>query len=382
MKNCNVKKIDNTVNIKEAHGGNVYIYGKDFLDFSANLNPLGLASEIKNTIIENIDSYDIYPDIEAREVRAELGKFYSAYNLGAENFLMGNGAGDLIYRIFLGLRPKKTLIVAPTFSEYEEAAGLVGSAIEYFRLTEEENFRPSDKILDSIHRDIDLVFICNPNNPTGITVKKDLMIKIAEKCRDENAVLVVDECFLELTEEEENSSLMGEIKHSDNVIILRAFTKTYAMAGLRLGYIVFGKADFGEKIRKAGQPWQVSTVAMKSGVEALRLESYLGKSQEYIRKERNFISDKLRSLGFKVFSSEANYVFFKGKPGLTEKLKEKKILIRNCSNYRFLDEGYYRVAVKTSSENKKLISALEKVLSSSNLKDDRAKSENLSEEEI
>ncbi len=391
--------------MKEVHGGNIYKFDHKVYDFSANLNPLGMPEEVKHAIIENIDKYESYPDPFNRELTAAIGRFHG---VSEDRICCGNGAADIIFRIPLALRPKEALIVSPTFSEYEEALGAAGCKIrrhllteekgfildetvlyaidpkealivsptfsEYEEalgaagckirrhlLTEEKGFILDETVLYAIDETVDMMFLCNPNNPTGIPVGKELVLSIAEKCRACGAVLVIDECFTEFLDEEEFYSVMSEIAELPNVIILKAFTKIYAMAGLRLGYCICGCSETAEKIRSMLQPWAVSTAASKAGCAALTVDGFIEKTKEYIRKNRQVMTEALKRLGYRVYDTKANYIFFRSETELVQPLREFDIMIRSCAKYITLDEHYYRVAVRTEDENAYLILCLEKI---------------------
>lgn len=344
--------------MKEVHGGNIYKFDHKVYDFSANLNPLGMPEEVKHAIIENIDKYESYPDPFNRELTAAIGRFHG---VSEDRICCGNGAADIIFRIPLALRPKEALIVSPTFSEYEEALGAAGCKIRRHLLTEEKGFILDETVLYAIDETVDMMFLCNPNNPTGIPVGKELVLSIAEKCRACGAVLVIDECFTEFLDEEESYSVMSEIAELPNVIILKAFTKIYAMAGLRLGYCICGCSETAEKIRSMLQPWAVSTAASKAGCAALTVDGFIEKTKEYIRKNRQVMTEALKRLGYRVYDTKANYIFFRSETELVQPLREFDIMIRSCANYITLDEHYYRAAVRTEAENAYLIRCLEKI---------------------
>lgn len=344
--------------MKIVHGGDIYSTNNpnNIIDFSANINPLGMPSTVKKAIVDNIDNYSVYPDPLCRDLRKEIGKFEKVKN---DFILCGNGAADIIFRIALYLRPKEALILAPTFSEYEEALNVVNCNISYYNLNEDNNFTIDIDILDHIVKRVDIMFLCNPNNPTGIPLKKEIVLKIAHKCKANNTFLVVDECFVEFLEKEEDYTIKEYINLNDHVIILRAFTKIYAMAGLRLGYILTSNLKVIDGISKVGQPWSVSQVATVAGIAALKEESYVKETKKYIKENREYLKMELKRLGFKVFNSKANYIFFKCKnKGIEKYLRNKDILIRSCSNYVGLNDSYFRIAVKSRNDNIKLIQAI------------------------
>lgn len=342
----------------EVHGGNIYKFDHRVTDFSANLNPLGMPEEVKRAVIENMDAYSSYPDPFNRELTAALAEYHS---VGEERIVCGNGAADLIFRAALALRPRRAVIVSPTFSEYEEALRTAGCSVDHFLLKEENGFRVGRDVLQAPDEGCDMVFLCNPNNPTGIPVEKELVLELAERCRTCGAVLMIDECFAEFLEEEERYSVMEHIENLPGVIILKAFTKIYAMAGLRLGYCICGDKRIAEKIAGTLQPWSVSTPASKAGTAALKLEGFVEKTKTYVAENREYLTEGLRALGYKVYKGKANYIFFRSEQELAEPLAAFDIMVRSCANYITLDEHYYRIAVRTREENMYFLQCLKAV---------------------
>lgn len=340
------------------HGGDIYTKNNinELIDFSANINPLGMPKSIADAIIDNIDKYMCYPDCQCIELRTAIAH---SFNVHPNMITCGNGAADIIYRIILALRPEKALILAPTFSEYEEALRLVSSEIHYYYLLEENDFTIQKDIIDFITDDLDMIFICNPNNPTGIPYSKDKMIKIIEKCKEKNVTIVIDECFSDFLIDEENYSVVSQVGKYDNLIILKAFTKMYAMAGIRLGYMICSNENFNFKISNMLQPWSVSTIASKSGIAALNEKDFVLRTKKYIHDNRIYLINSLRDLGYKVFDSEVNYILFKSDDiEIDKKLEKQGILIRSCSNYINLGNNFFRIAVKNADDNKQLIKCL------------------------
>mgnify|MGYP002551925966 CR=1 FL=1 len=207
------------------------------------------------------------------------------------------------------------------------------------------------------------IVIINPNNPTGMLIPHRLLKRILEKCRKLDILLVVDECFLDFVKEPEEYSLKRSLSGFNNLFILKAFTKRYAMAGVRLGYGLCSDRKLLERMELCVQPWNVSTMAQAAGLQALTETEYVEEGRQLVFREAQWLKDELARIGYKVFPSEANYIFFKGPENLFEKCVEHGILIRDCSNYSGLRKGYYRVAVKLHEQNEKLIEILEEVLS-------------------
>jgi threonine-phosphate decarboxylase len=346
-----------------AHGGDIYSYARKYgsnpLDFSVNTNPLGLPKGVTAAIRAMSREHCAYPDVYCRDLCNEISKHEK---VPMEYVFCGNGAADIIFRIAYGLVPKRALLTAPAFSEYEKALGKVGCQIDYCKLSGENDFKIDAGILERI-RNHDILFICNPNNPTGQITDKALLLEIARECRERGCILVIDECFIEFLEQPEQHTLKDEIECFANLIILKAFTKTYAMAGLRLGYCMTSNKSCLEKLSEAGQPWAVSTVAQTAGIAALKESEYISKTRDMIKKERKYLSRELQKAGMKVFCSYANFILFyaAGMPELYTDLLDQGILIRSCDNFVNLSKGYYRIAVKNHSCNRKLAHALSEI---------------------
>ena len=220
------------------HGGDIYTprkmkYSDNVVDFSASINPAGMPQEVEKAITENIAAYQHYPDPLCRELRASIAR---AEHIPAPYIFCGNGAADLIYRIVQGIHPKSAMIVSPTFSEYEAALSTIPCSVSHYDLSAENGFELTDDILDVIPRGLGMLFLCNPNNPTGVPVEKDLIRDLAERCLKNGTVLVVDECFIGFLERQNDYGATEFLNEFNNLIILKAFTKVYAMAGICLLY--------------------------------------------------------------------------------------------------------------------------------------------------
>ena len=223
------------------HGGDWAGYrakfGRDALDFSANVSPLGLPEGVALAIVNALPTADRYPDPLCRELRQKLS---ASENVHENQILCGNGAADLIFRLVLAKKPRRTLLPAPTFAEYASALKTVGCEVEYFFLKEENDFEITEELLSALHETIDMVFLCQPNNPTGQIVTSDFLEKLLKKCRACHATPVIDECFLDFLPEHESRTAKHFLAQFPELVILKAFTKLYAMAGVRLGYVLSG----------------------------------------------------------------------------------------------------------------------------------------------
>lgn len=334
-------------------------YGYRPLDFSANISPLGMPEKVQRAIVESLADADRYPDPLCRELTGELAAFEA---VAREHILCGNGAADLLFRLALSLRPEKALVPAPSFLEYEAALDTVRCGVRRYLLAEESGFKLDDGFVEAITEETDVVFLCQPNNPTGVTDGRALLEKVLVRCRQKGAILVIDECFNDFLDQPKAHTMKGFLCENPHLVILKSFTKLYAMAGVRLGYCLCSDEGLLEKMRRAGQPWGVSDMAQKAGVAALQEREYVQSVRALVRRERRWLMKRLVGLGFSVLPGEANYLLFRSFLALECAMREKGILIRNCANYHGLGEGWYRVAVRTHAENLRLAGTLEAVL--------------------
>lgn len=338
------------------HGGDVYD-GEIQLDFSANTNPYGTPQGVLDAMSAVMTRVHQYPDPYCRELTNAISEFES---VPRDWILCGSGAAELIYSYCEALRPRRAMELAPTFSEYSLALERVGCQVERYTLEKENRFALTEAFLPALeHSRPDAVFLCNPNNPTGQVIAMPLLEKILDVCEKQDTYLFMDECFLDLSDD--GVSLKSHLGTHPNLFILKAFTKSYGMAGVRLGYCLCAKAGLLKKMSHTVQPWNVSTLAQAAGVAALGEREFLQKTRALIPKERQWLQSQLEALGFWVCPSRANYLLFQGRPDLREQLRERGIAIRGCGNYHGLGAGWYRVAVRLHEDNERLIRAMKEV---------------------
>ena len=339
------------------HGGDIWTHS-GVLDFSANLHPLGMPPPVAQAARDAVSEAIHYPDPLCRALRTAIA---ARDGVAAEQVICGNGAADLIFRLCLTLKPQRALVTAPTFSEYEEALRLAGCAVEHFSLLPERQFDLDRSILEAIVPGLDMLFLCSPNNPTGRLMDRELLEQILCRCGETGTRLVLDECFIELTD---GADMAWAVAGNPQLFLLRAFTKTYAVPGLRLGYGLCGDSGLLERLYAGGQPWSVSHVAQAAGIAACACRDWPERGRAILRIQRPKLLDALRGLGCTAWAGEANYLLFQA-PGVTdlkERLLERDILIRSCANYHGLGPDFYRVCVRREEENNQLIQAMREVL--------------------
>jgi threonine-phosphate decarboxylase len=342
------------------HGGDIFRNQGIILDYSVNTSPLGMPPAVREAIISHVAEYEHYPDPLCGSLRAALALHEG---VPEEQLCCGNGAADLIFRLCLAYRPRHVLICAPTFSEYERAALLSGARVSRHVLLEENDFALTGAFINSITADVDMVMLCNPNNPTGKLIPPALLDSIREHCRAQKTLLMVDECFLPFTGEASlTASPGGPPAAAPSLVILKAFTKTYSLAGLRLGYLIADSAEFIAAIMDTGQAWSVSAPAQYAGLAALQVPSWIADARRLIAEERRFLTAELRALGLRVIDSEVNYILFQSETPLLDALIARGILIRTCGSFYGLDNAWYRIGVKKHEYNEQLLSALREAL--------------------
>ncbi len=342
---------------KQLHGGDFYRNHVEY-DFSANINPLGTPEGVIQAMQESLMQIKHYPDVHCTKLMEALSSYEG---LDKEMLLCGNGAADLIFSVVQSVKPKKALVQSPTFMEYELALKNTDCDITYFATSKENGYVITEEILEHITEELDMMFLCNPNNPTGVLIQNELLEKIVTRCEEKKVLFVLDECFQDFVAEEEMYTMKHRLNGNSYLFILRAFTKKYAMAGIRLGYGMCGNKELLTCMKEGTQPWNVSIVAQAAGVAALKEVEYVNISMKLVAEQRTYLKEELKKLGFVVYDSKANYIFFEGSASLYEDCLQKGVLIRDCSNYVGLHPGNYRIAVKSKTENETLIATLREI---------------------
>ena len=352
------------------HGGDTCTHPAE-LDFSICVNPLGMPEAAKKAALDAVLKADRYPDPACRKLKAGLARFYHL----PETYLMpGNGAAELIFALCQALRPEEVYAPVPGFSEYRRAASAVGARFHEIRREMEEDFALPPDLCRTLETDAPsdsktagrrLLFLTNPDHPVGRCTSREYLLQIARTCEEQGIWFCLDECFLPFLAEEEKISLLRETENEyPHLIILRAFTKIYGMAGLRLGCLIASDSALLCRIREVLQPWNVSLPAQEAGAAALQDREYLQRTRQLIKEEREYLRREIRALvekktadssTGKVFPGEANYIFFRAREDLKERLLEKEILIRSFEREPYPGRGYFRVGVRTHEENAALI---------------------------
>jgi threonine-phosphate decarboxylase len=337
------------------HGGDTFAR-PGALDFSANINPFGMPEPVREAALRSIDAAVAYPDPYCRSLKTALAE---KKGLDPDSLLFGNGAAELIFQFAASLpKGKKARIVCPAFSEYETALQAAGIPAEPLFLSAEKDFVPDEDLLRADPKSCSALFVCTPNNPTGQMLPPGLLEALAARY----PAVLCDLSFLELSDHPGQYDIPALSARHPNIVFLFSFTKSYAVPGLRLGYAVCRDRARLKKMSEASPCWNVSVPAQAAGLAALDCEDWLKDCAARIRRERERLKTELSACGLKVLNSEANFLFFHSEKPLAAALAAKNILIRDCSNFRGLKEGYYRAAVRTRPENDRLAAAIREVL--------------------
>ena len=387
------------------HGGDIFAEENRILDFSVNINPLGMPQSASEAAQRAVCEETSYPDPFCRKLTAALSE---RYGLPEENIVCGNGASDLILRLCAAVKPKRVYVPAPGFSEYARSAALFGAEICEYSVPGFDTGSSlwavlcaaqdhTDRCVSRVGTDCSagkdhtnsstsydpgparysgIVFVCRPNNPDGSMMSLDEIRETAVSCEQSGILLAVDECFLEFTE---GTSALALLDRHKNILVINAFTKTYALAGLRLGFAFSADITLLDEIYRFGTPWSVSSAAQAAGIACCSETGFLAESRRYIEEERKRLISAIESLGLNVFPSEANFLLIKDimaagdgsypSPGLPasdescllEALSARGIKVRDCRSFTGLDDSYIRIGIRTKEENDALINALEDI---------------------
>ena len=352
---------------KYDHGGNVYEdcpTGEPWLDFSANINPLGLSPLVREAILSRVDDIVHYPDPEARGLKEALASFY---RVPQETIVLGNGAAELFYCFFYTVRPRRVLLPVPSFSEYEKAARAAGAEIRYLPLLKKQGFAFDSKEAVRQIAQIDAIVLCTPNNPTGRLLTQKELCAFLDQLQGRGVWVVVDESFLDFREDREVYTVRHLTKRYPYLFVVQSMTKFFALPGLRLGFGI-AEPKLCRRLEDGKDVWNVNFLAQMAGIAALSDKEYQEAARSFVRSEKKFLASALAKFpGIEVFVPSVNFIFFRLQQGtdflrrFLISLRERGILLRDCSNYSGLDGAYLRAAVRSRVENERLLEAMQEI---------------------
>lgn len=358
--------------MQNQHGGNLRaaqakfgLSAEEFLDFSANINPLGPSAGVLQTLKDNLHRIKDYPDPDCKDLRQA---YSSHWQVPVEYLLAGNGAVELIYVLMQALKPQRVLLLAPTFSEYATAAQAAGTQIVHYMLERDRDWRPDVDQLLAQMSGVDMVILCNPNNPTGQLLSKSELLRLVGGALDSKVTVVLDEAFVDFLPDQLSVSMMSEITNFANLVILRSLTKFLAIPGLRLGLLV-GHPELIGQLHGYKDPWSVNVLAQLAGIQGLKDHNYITQSINMIQQEKSYLYQAISSIKqLHPFPPTVNYMLMEltntswTSVGLVAELGQRGILVRDCANYKNLTDKYIRVAIKDHEANVKLVNCLHHIL--------------------
>lgn len=356
------------------HGGDVWeIAGEremlagEILDFSANANPLGPSPKVLEAIKNALWRVRFYPSSSLTKLREAISHYIGGTNV--DNIIVGNGSTELIYLIcdvFIN-RGDEALIPIPTFGEYENSVRKMGGRARLIK-SGQGFFIDPIKLLREVGSSTKIIFLCNPNNPTGSLISKKDLVEVVEKASKEHVLVLVDEAFIEFVDNEKRFSLASEVEKYRNLIVLRSFTKVFGLTGLRVGYGIASE-EIIDLLHRSKMPWSVNCLGEVAAIAALEDLEHLERTRSIIYEERRFLLEGLKKIkGFKVFPTHANFILVNvwgtgfTAAELRERMLKYGILIRDCSSFEGLDEYYIRVAIRMRWENEMLLAAFKKIV--------------------
>ncbi len=336
------------------HGGNVF-FQSTCIDFSANANFLGIPDPVMQAARSGLVAAVQSQQEQSGTLSGHIAQWEG---IKEEDVFCGNGASEIVRSLMQVLKPKKALLPAPGFEEYTRALSMAQCEAVYFYTKEENGFRiPLEEFLSAITQEADAVFFCNPNNPSAQLYDREFLNAVLKQCEKVHALLILDECYLDFVEQAQDITMCSK-EASKSLFILKDFTKMFAMPGIRLGYGICTDTQLMEQLRGTVQPWSVSAVAQRAGIACTKERDFVQKTVEETAKERVWLLEQFEKIGITQAKGEANYIFFKSRPRLHGFGIMHGVMLRDCSNFEGLSEGYYRAAVRSREENEKLADVL------------------------
>ena len=346
----------------KGHGGNIYNEAVKY-DFSVNTNPLGMPEDVKEKLKENLGNIcQVYPEETCYELRKSISL---KENISEHQIMCGNGASELIYGLVRAIRPRKALVVVPSFSEYIRALRANDSEIVYYQLAPERDFIVAEDIMSYLTPELDMVFLCNPNNPTSSCISLDDMRTILDVCKEHGIYVMVDETYIEFVEDVAHTSAVSLTAYYNNIIILRGTSKFFAAPGLRLGYAITGNEDLLRNMNQRKNPWMINSLAAIAGELMFQDDEYIQATRDLISTERaRCYQTMLNSKRFHPYKPTANFMLMRimdedlNSGILFDRAIREGLMIRDCSTFPFLNDKYIRFCFMDPADNDRLLDCL------------------------
>lgn len=342
------------------------IYGikkEEIVSFSANVNPLGISPKLKEGIASHIDAITTYPDRDYTSLRECIATYCGTQK---DHVIVGNGSTELISLFISVTHPKHAMILGPTYSEYEREISLAGGSTRYFPLKAGDDFQLDLEALKSrLTDDLDLLVLCNPNNPTSSCVDRATMRQILDVCKEHDIYVMVDETYVEFAPDVAAATSIPLTDDYNNIVILRGTSKFFAAPGLRLGYAITGNMDLLHHIQEVKNPWMINSLAVVAGELMFQDKDYIRETRDLICSERDRMYDIfLKSDRFTPYRPNANFMLLHideeslDAQTLFDRCIRQKMMIRDCSTFPFLSEEYIRICFMMPKDNNRLMDVL------------------------
>lgn len=339
---------------------------EDIIPFAGNVNPLGISPLLKKSMASHIESISEYPDRDYKELRSTLALYC---NVPMEHIIVGNGATEMISLTMQLLRPKHALLLSPTYSEYTREIDLVGGHVEEYFLREDLDFKLDlNDLISKLTDDIDLLAICNPNNPTSSALNTEEITKILTHCKLHDIFVMIDETYVEFAPDINEITAVPLTQEFTNLMVLRGISKFYAAPGMRLGYGITGNMDFLAKMREKQTPWSLNSLGAYAGELMFKDQEYIQKTRNLILSERDKLYKELKEIPtYKVYPAYANFILLKiQKTGLTssdafEACIKEGLMIRDCASFQCLDGEFIRFCIMMPEDNARLLNVLKQL---------------------
>lgn len=348
--------------------GSKYNFTKeDLINFSGNVNPLGLSASVVTQLKDHIDLIASYPDRDYQDLKQVISRYTDVH---PNQILVGNGSTELISLFIKVIHPSRATIVGPTYSEYEREIKLDGGTCIYHPLKESNDFQVVvDDLIEDMKDSTDLLVLCNPNNPTSGAIKRDTLRPILDYCLAHNIYVLIDETYVEFVDDVALVSAADLTITYPNLFIIRGVSKFYASPGLRLGYGITGSKDILRKINSLKNPWTINSLAAYAGELMLQDTAYIEATRKLIADEKHHIETTMSTWSkVKLFPAAANFYLVKitdeqiHASDIFEAMIQHKMMIRDASGFPFLNRQFFRFCINTKENNRKLLNALEQLL--------------------
>lgn len=340
---------------------------EEIISFGANVNPLGLSDSVREAISANLDVITRYPEREYTSLRRTIADYCGT---DMEYIVTGNGSTELISLLISHCRASHALIIGPTYSEYKRELALTGSRMSFYHLRENDAFHLDPvRFLEEMPDDVDLVILCNPNNPTSSIIPVGDLEIILKECKKRGVFVMIDETYVEFAPCIKDVTAVPLVSRYDNLMVIRGVSKFFAAPGLRLGCGITGSREFMETLKRCQNPWSLNSIGAFAGEVMLKDQKFIEETRNLILAERRRICLELDNLpGIRYYEPYANFILVRLlKEGLTsfdvfEHTIKKGLMIRDCSSFECLDGEYIRFCIMKPGDNDRLMAALKEVL--------------------